>query len=86
MRKLMVALVVVLSVLMTSCSVARVDDEPLEGGQLTPPSVAEIQANVQFFELTRPDGSTMPCFLYADSGNGYYTSYSWFDVDCDWDR
>ena len=54
-------------------------------GQTEPPTLEEIRNEGEFFELGRPDGSTMVCWSFGARGDGLYgESPSWFAVTCDW--
>lgn len=53
-------------------------------GQTTPPSAHDIQDNVEYFDLIRPDGTTMECVKYGSSTAFTQESKSWFSFTCDW--
>ncbi len=56
-------------------------------GQKEPPTIEEIKANGEFFDMTKPDGTEMECWAYSSRGDGSYgESPSWFSVTCDWDN
>lgn len=56
-------------------------------GQVNAPTIEDIREDGRFFELERPDGTSMVCWEYGSRGNGVYgESPSWFSVTCDWDN
>lgn len=57
-------------------------------GQVDPPTNDQLNVELSkreaYFEVTRPDGTTMTCVQFGAESNGTQDSKSWFGFDCDW--
>lgn len=51
-------------------------------GQQDPPSVEDLQKNIELVNLPIPGGGTIRCLYYGARGD---RGYSWLILDCDWD-
>jgi len=54
-------------------------------GSPNEPTVEDLRDDAEYFEMQRPDGTTMVCWKYAAQGEGDYLENTWFAVSCDWD-